>query len=47
MKVRRCHSPEAVGLGFVLPNPPVFWLLPWPKPENPPNVDMLEEGIVK
>jgi hypothetical protein len=47
MKVRRCHSPEAVGLGFVLPNPPVFWLLPWPNPENPPNVDMLKEGIVK
>jgi hypothetical protein len=36
-----CYSPEGLALVFVLPNPPAVWLLLWPKPENPPNVDMM------
>lgn len=44
MKAGECRSPDVVELLLVLPKPPVFWLLLWPKPEKPPNVDMLITG---
>lgn len=44
MVAGECRSPDVVELLLVLPKPPAFWLLLWPKPEKPPNVDMLITG---